>query len=119
MTETPPQPTAAQPGPGEPAAAPQRRFRDRLWGLRALVVVALVSVLLGGLAGAALAGLGEDHHDRFGPGHGFQRGDGPMMPPGREWRRDRRRDLIERWMERHGTPSPVPEPAPARPSPTG
>src|ERR1700712_5446367 len=71
--------------PDRPAAAPRERFVDRLWTFRALIAVALASVILGGLAGAALASAG-DHNDRRGGPMRFQRGGGPMGPPGsRQW----------------------------------
>jgi hypothetical protein len=56
-----------------------------VWSLRALIAVALASVILGGLAGAALANAGE-HNDRRGGPARFERG-APMGPPGvRQWR---------------------------------
>jgi hypothetical protein len=79
-------PTAAE------RAAAQTRLRDHLFGLRALVAVAVAGVLLGGLAGfginAATGGDGRDGRmGRFGPGGGFrdgpggfQGGPGQMMP---------------------------------------
>ena len=70
--------------PDRPQAPPRQRFADRLWSFRALIAVALASVIIGGLAGAALANAGDDHDDRGGPMR-FQRG-GPMGPGGPQWR---------------------------------
>ena len=93
--QPPPAPTGArseetrptQPVPAQDQAAHDQtptatRFRDRLWGLRAVIAVALAAVVLGGLGGAALASIG-DHQDerRSGPGRG-QFGRGPGGPPG-------------------------------------
>ena len=78
----PPPPTQA---PAGPAYAPDRpRLRDRLFGLRALVAVALAGVVLGGLAGfgihAATDGDGpDDRFGRVGPG-GFRNGPGDGFP---------------------------------------
>jgi hypothetical protein len=71
--------------PDQQQAAPKQRFVDRLWSFRALIAVALASVILGGLAGAALASAGDGNDRRGGPMR-FQRG-GPMGPPrgGRQW----------------------------------
>jgi hypothetical protein len=86
-TDQPPLP------PDQPPVAeghPQR-WRDRAWSLRAVIAVGLVAVVLGGLAGAAIASVG-DHQDQRGrPGFGRFHG-GPGMPPGqgrmgrRQWR---------------------------------
>lgn len=69
---------AAPATPAERAAA-QTRLRDHLFGLRALIAVALAGVILGGLAGfgisAATGGDGRDGQmGRFGPGGGFRGG---------------------------------------------
>ncbi len=70
--------------PDQPPAPPKQRFVDRLWSFRALIAVALASVIVGGLAGAALANAGDNNDRRGGPMR-FQRG-GPMAPPGgRQW----------------------------------
>ena len=87
MSET--EPTAAQPEqPEQEPAAPvadRTRLRDLVFGLRALVAVALAGLILGGLTGfgihAATDGDGQDGRmGRFGPGGGFQ--DGPGGPRG-------------------------------------
>jgi hypothetical protein len=64
---------------------PKQRFVDRLWTFRALIAVALASVILGGLGGAALANAGSKDDNRRGgpfPGRMGQRPGNPMMPPG-------------------------------------
>ncbi len=90
------QPTQALPAEGaaghtaEQTAVPpenppaKQRLRDRLWSFRAVIAVALASVIIGGLGGAALANVSEGGNDgRRGPG-GFGRGGpgGPGGPPG-------------------------------------
>jgi hypothetical protein len=62
------------------AQSPRERWRDRAWSFRSVIAVGLVAVLLGGLAGAAIATVG-DHQDRRG-GPGFGRFHGPGRPPG-------------------------------------
>lgn len=106
--------------------AGKQRFSDRAWSLRAVIAIALVSVILGGLAGAALASAGDDRDDR---GMHFRRG-GPM-PPGMQRFDERRREFMERrkeFMDRRGYghrqwspgfpdgPSPS---RPPRPTPSG
>jgi hypothetical protein len=114
-TETPvtPQPTARQ------------RFTDRVWGVRDVIVVAVVALLLGGVIGAGLASIGghDRRDDRFGPGmhgrfdkHFTGRPGGPMMmPPGqrmklqqREMRQFREFMKFRQWQRSHrgATPSP-------------
>lgn len=77
---------------------PKQRWTDRVWGFRAVVAVALASVIIGGLGGAALANLGgRDGNDRTGPGFGHQfrggpgqgRGPNGFVPPGQLKRMDR------------------------------
>jgi hypothetical protein len=70
----------------EPPAQPilVTRWRDRAWSFRAMVAVALATLLLGGIAGGAIVAVaddGNDGHSRFliGPG-----GRADRMPPG--WR---------------------------------
>jgi hypothetical protein len=112
--------------PDQPAEPAKPRFVDRLWSLRAMIAVALASVILGGLGGAALANAGghDDEGMRFGPGRGpggFQRG-GPMLqPPGMGSRDNRQYPMPryrgpERWnnggpngvLPPNGEPSPAP-----------
>ena len=72
-------PYGAQPGP-----APVR-FRDRVLGMRGVIAVALASVILGGVGGAALGAVssGDDEDGRFGRGPGnFQPGQDGQLPPG-------------------------------------
>ncbi|MCW2816637.1 MAG: hypothetical protein JWN84_4092, partial [Nocardioides sp.] len=58
----------AQAAPTTQPAGRWQRVRERAWSLRAVVAVALASVLLGGVGGAALAGGGasEDSGGRAG-----------------------------------------------------
>jgi hypothetical protein len=116
--------------PDQDPASPKQRFADRVWSLRAMIAVALASVILGGLGGAALASAGDDHDGRRGPG-GFNRGGGPMMPPpGMQQRRGGdgprgwadRRGMGQRQWKQEGPqgrfPSGVPSPK-AKPTPSG
>jgi hypothetical protein len=116
VTDVPPESRPLPPPEPDPAAThvlppdqtpppPRQRFVDRLWSFRALIAVALASVIIGGLAGAALAAAG-DHNDRRGPMR-FQRGGGggPMGPPGgRQWQfgegpgTGRGNDPMPRWL---------------------
>jgi|EndMetStandDraft_8_1072994.scaffolds.fasta_scaffold86892_2 hypothetical protein len=98
VTDVPPESRPVPPPEPDPGAThvlppdqvpgpPRQRFVDRLWSFRALIAVALASVIIGGLAGAALASAGDDNDRRGGPMR-FQRG-GPMAPPGgRHWQWD-------------------------------
>ena len=90
MSDT--EPTAEQ--PEQPVSHRTRRrraagprLRDRVFGLRSVVAVALAGVVLGGLGGfgihAATDGDGRDGRmGRFGPGGGFQDGPGGRGGPG-------------------------------------
>ena len=107
--------------PDRDPVAGRQRFADRVWSLRAVIAVALASVILGGLGGAALASAGDDNDDR---GRHFQRG-GPL-PPGMQRFHDRRKELKEfrerrghgqRWWGPEGTASDAP--SPTKPSPSG
>ncbi len=90
VSEEPPESQPAPPDPDPHATrvippdrapvAPQPRFVDRLWSLRAVIAVALASVILGGLGGAALASASGDQDGRRGPARGP--GMGPGMGPG-------------------------------------
>jgi hypothetical protein len=88
----PPDPVLSAPAAaGPPAPPPGPRFRDKLWSLRAVIAVALASVLLGGAGGAAIANLtnGNGNDGRMGPGNRFgpgelQRG---QMPGGGQFGR--------------------------------
>jgi hypothetical protein len=121
----PPDPAAAAtPAPAAPVL--RTRWRDRAWSFRAMLAVALATLLIGGFAGGtvvALADDGRDHHDhhhRMGPW-----GPGDAMPP---WRRDHgpRRFGGDggpqwRWDDGPRPPgegtSPFTEPPPPTPSP--
>ena len=76
------EPTTALPEEQPAAERPRQRWRDRAWSLRALIAVALASVILGGLAGAALANIGDHQDQHRSPGFGRRFGPG-MPPPGR------------------------------------
>ena len=88
-TQSLPTQAAAPQQPVTPAAG-KPGLRERLWGLRALIAVALASVILGGLGGAALASVGKDGDGdgRGGPGQGrFQRGGPGGFNPGQQGQR--------------------------------
>jgi hypothetical protein len=108
--------------PDQDPRPPKQRFADRLWSLRAVIAVALVSVILGGLAGAAIANAG-DHDDRRGPMR-FQRG-GPTGPGGGQWQwgdgpgHGPGDDPMPRWRGNFGVPpNGQLTPAPAQPTPS-
>ncbi len=122
------------PGAGQPTTpageTPSRqRLRDRLWSFRAVIAVALASVIVGGLGGAALANVSDGDDGRFGPGQNrFQRG-GPGLPPGMTDRG--RQDRMKQWQDQRGMgqrqwgrdgppggPPPSQLPSPPRPSPS-
>ena len=82
VTQTP---EAVEPAPAAPAPVLKTRWRDRVWTFRAMLAVALATLVIGGIAGGLLGAAAVRHddrhdgyHDRFGPGGG------PGMPPG--WR---------------------------------
>jgi hypothetical protein len=97
------------------------RWRDRAWSFRAMVAVALATLLLGGIAGGtivAVADDGNDGHSRFlmGPG-----GRADRMPPG--WRGHRHfQDGGPQWRWNDGPPppggdvTPYGQPSPPAPS---
>ena len=116
-TEPDPHSTRVLP-PDRPAPAARERFVDRLWSFRALIAVALASVILGGLAGAALANIG-DEDERRGPGR-FHRM-GPMGPPGhQQWQwRGPRDDQMPRWQVPPPGGPGQPTPSPPTPTPSG
>ncbi len=69
-------PVGSPVGPPVGPPADKQRLRDRLWSFRALIAVALASVIVGGLGGAALASVADNGNDgRRGPGQ-FNRGGG-------------------------------------------
>ena len=122
--------------PEREPAGPKPRFADRLWSLRAVIAVALASVILGGLAGAALANAGDDHDGDFrmrpgmGPGggpRGLQPGQ-PQRPPGAgQWywrdgpRGSERRGFGQRQWDQDGPQNPFPSGVPtpkAKPTPS-
>ena len=119
MSDQPPDATAPQQGI-QPTPTPG--WRDRVWSLPAVIAVALASVIVGGLGGAALASVSDDGSDgregRFGPGQSRIHRDDNRRPPGmmnerqrerwREWRQEQRRQ----WPQ-DGRPSPT-RPTPSR-----
>lgn len=73
-----PDPAPAAEAPEQPAA--RTRWRDRALGFRAVAAVALATLVLGGLGGAAIGVVasGDDDHDRRGPAQlDFRDGDRP------------------------------------------
>lgn len=115
---------------GDPVAPPEApgpvlktRWRDRAWSFRAMIAVALATLLIGGLAGGTVVAMADDDHDgrrihRMGPW-----GPGAQLPPG--WRHRHFNDGSPQWRWNDGpqppddmlTPSPRPEPPSASPSP--
>lgn len=97
--------------PAQPVQPPQQRLRDRVWSFRALIAVALASVIVGGLGGAALASISKGGDDgRFGPGQGrFQRG-GPGGPPGMNPGQQGRPGGGQRQFGQNGNPPAAPTP---------
>ena len=91
-----------------------------MFGLRALVAVALAGVILGGLAGfgihAATDGDGRDGRmGRFGPGGGFQDGPGGPRRPG--WLPPAARvRLVPARSRPPGVQAPQPSPSPGQDS---
>ncbi|MBW8752058.1 MAG: hypothetical protein JF565_11625 [Propionibacteriales bacterium] len=75
------EPVATTATTGAPAPVMVPRWRDRVWSFRAMLAVALATLVLGGVVGGAIvaaAGDDNDDHGRFmGPGGRFER-----MPPG-------------------------------------
>jgi len=51
---------AAAPQPAVPVSQPaaQPRWRDRVWSFRAMIAVAVASLIIGGLGGGLVAGIG-------------------------------------------------------------
>jgi hypothetical protein len=128
MTDQPPDAHAAPPQGTDPtpsADAPTKAgWSDRMWSFSALVAVALVSVIIGGLGGAALVSVSEDGRQgrdhRFGPGQSRIHRDGELRRPGmmnqrqreqwKQWRKQQRRQ----WSQ-DGRPSPT---RPMKPTPS-
>ena len=98
--------------------SPKPGWRDRVWSLPAVVAVALVSVILGGLGGAALASASNDADDgRSGPGHSKVHRDGHFRPPGQMT--DRQRERWREWrQEQRREKGPPGMPSPMRPTPS-
>lgn len=137
MSDLPPESRSATPEPDQtrslPAQGPEKqRLGDRLWSFRSVIAVALASVIVGGLGGAALASVAHDDDEgRLGPGRArFNRG-GPGEGPG--MMDERRRERMEQWRDQGGTGQrewgwgqdgqrgtpPSGLPTPTRPTPPG
>ena len=68
------------PDPDEtPATQPRTRWQDRVWSFRAMLAVALASLLIGGLGGAAITAVagGDDVRRELRMGPWSPGGDGP------------------------------------------
>jgi hypothetical protein len=107
-----------------PAAQPvlKTRWRDRAWSFRALLAVALATLVLGGVAGGAIVAASDDDHD--GPGRFMMGPGGPgnRLPPGFRGHR-RFDDGAPKWRwdegpEQAPNVTPFGEPSPPTPSPT-
>jgi hypothetical protein len=107
------------------AAAPQpvlrQRWRDRAWSFRAMLAVALATLLLGGIVGGIVVAVADDDHDDH-PRMGHW-GPGMRVPPG--WREPRRFDEGgPRWRWEDGprqpdsSTAPFEQPSPSTPSPS-
>lgn len=79
--------TVSQPVTAGPTAGPvlKTRWRDRVWSFRAMLAVALATLVIGGVGGLVVGAAAARHHDRH---DGFYDRMGPggpgMMGPG--WR---------------------------------
>ena len=116
---------APEPAPDVGPAPEKQRLRDRVWSFRALIAVALASVIMGGLGGAALANVAQDDDERrLGPGQGWFDREGPGGPPG--LMKERKRERIEKWRRgmgqrqwgQEGPPGIRPSDLPTPPAPT-
>jgi hypothetical protein len=112
-------PEAAEPVPAAPAPVLKTRWRDRAWTFRAMLAVALASLVIGGVGGLVVGVAAAHQHDRRdGFHHRFGPGGGPGMGPG--WRM--RGGPGGRWNDdqRYGGPGgpASPLPTPSTPSPT-
>jgi hypothetical protein len=87
-----------------------------------LIAVALISLILGGLGGAALASASDNADEgRFGPGHIRMHRDGHVHPPGmmNDRQRDRQRERWREWrQEQRREMRPPGKPSPMRPTPS-
>jgi hypothetical protein len=114
------EPTSAAPLSGPAVAAPvlKTRWRDRAWSFRALLAVALATLIIGGVGGLVVGAAAARHHDRHdGFYHRLGPGGGPGMGPG--WRM--RGGPGWRWDDGNGQPFGGPgtaQPTPSTPSPT-
>ena len=120
----PDEPTVAEPQPdaqeSKPAPVMKERWRDRAWSFRAMLAVALASLVIGGLSGGVITAVaGHDHDGRYrnGPwpagdrmpgwqGHGPRHFGGDGHPP---WRRNGGQQGVPPTPQ---TPSPSASPSP-------
>lgn len=112
-----PQAPAYDAAGGTPGPPPSRwqRFRERAWGLRSMVVVALAALIIGGLGGVALGRASEGGHDgRGGPGgHRFGQGGPGNGGPG-QWGGQGQRGGPRGWGNRQA-PNQQPPETPTQP----
>jgi len=119
----PPDPAQAAPPP-TPQPTPQpvlvTRWRDRAWSFRAMLAVALATLVIGGIAGGTVVALADDddEHGHFWMGPG---GPDDGMPPG--WGPRHYRDGGPKWRWDDGpqdNPKMMPygQPSPPTPSPS-
>ena len=133
------------PATGEPpiaatapaAAASQIRWRDRVWSFRAMIAVALASLVIGGIGGGLVGGVlgfvvghheGRDELGPWGPGmhgpgmHGpkwKERGHGFGGGPGWKWDDGGPQGPLTPYGGPPApTPTPAPTPAPSSPGST-
>ena len=122
----PPQDPATEPAAATTSPGPvmKARWRDRAWTFRAVLAVALATLVLGGVVGGTIVAVADDHDGqgrfRVGPGGRFER-----MPPG--WRGPRQfHDGGPQWRWNDGpqppgqgvTPYGTPSPQPTPPAPS-
>ena len=114
----PPDPaTEAAAAPMAPQPVLKPRWRDRVWSFRAVLAVALATLLIGGIVGGTIVAVADDDrddHQRMGPW-----GPGGQMRPG--WREPRRFDdggPRWRWDDDPDNPMDPQRPSPSPPSPS-
>ena len=96
----PPDPASATPH-ATPHPVLVTRWRDRAWSFRAMLAVALATLVIGGIAGGTVVALADDddEHGHFWMGPG---GPDDGMPPG--WGPRHYRDGGPKWRWDDGTP---------------
>ena len=120
----PPDPALATPAtpPATPSATPQpvlvTRWRDRAWSFRAMLAVALATLVIGGVAGGTIVALADDDNEH---GHYWM---GPGGPDGgMPWGPRHYRDGGPKWRWDDGSQDgpdmmPYGPPSPPTPSPS-